>query len=544
MHRQRGIARSVGVLVVLATIAAGCRSGGTTNAVEAPASEEPHRGGTVVIGAGDPLCTDWYGQCGSNHFGIASLQTLPSPLRFVDGSYEVTPLLSGEPLLDAGPPQRVTYRINPQALWSDGTPITSADFKYSWEQGRPTNVRGMADIAEVDDTDPRVAIVTWRQPSATWRDRFRPILPKHLLEGKDRATEMKDGYKFSGGPWLIEEWTRGQQITFVRNPRYWGPPTYLDSVVLRTTPDPGATRAAYKTGQIDAFVGPGAEAGAEDMRTLPDTAYEVKPGLAYSFLAFNTQRPPLDRKAVRQALGYATDRDAIVTQLQYAVLPGARPIQALVSEINRGVFGEPFARYRRDLTKVTELMRADGWTRGPDGVWAQGPQRATVELSIEAGPKFHALVGQIIESQWKEAGFDATVRPVTVASLNGEVLPRGNYQAVFTGAGAAGDPGQCVRLCSKNIPTEATRFVGFNTTRISSPVLDDLWGRVDAELDEARRRELVQQGYSALAEEMPVLPLNAIYDVFVSNNRKVGGPVATSPPYTRLSEWFCRTACG
>lgn len=220
----------------------------------------------------------------------------------------------------------------------------------------------------------------------------------------------------------------------------------------------------------------------------------------------------------------------------------------MASERNRQLYGEPFARYRRDLTKVNDVMRADGWSKAPDGIWALGDQRATIELTIDAALRFHTLFGQIVSSQWKEAGFDVSLRPVSAAAVISDSLPKGNYQATFGGSAQAGgvstDPGQCVRFCSRSIPTEATRFTGGNVTRIANPALDDIWARVDTELDPAKRTDLVRRGQELLAEEVPVLPLAAIIDVYVFNIGKIGGPVAVGPALVRLPEWFCRTTCG
>ncbi len=533
---------AIAAMSVLATACSGT-AGDTTATREPAAPEQPRQGGTIVISIGEPVCADWYGQCGAGNLGVMPLQTLPSPMAFVGGKYAPTPLLIGEPTVDQGPPQRVTYHLDPLAVWSDGTPITSSDFRYTWEQGRPTNVRSMGDIAAVDDTDPRTAVVTWKEPNAAWRERFRPILPRHLLEGKDRNAEMKDGYRFSGGPWMLDHWTRGQELKIVRNPRYWGPPAHLDAVVLRVISDLTAVRQAYKSNQIDMFVQAGAEPGIEEMQSLPDTEFADVPALNYSILAFNTQSPPLDRKAVRHALAYATDRDAIVTQLQGHLRPGVRPIQSLASRAIPDFYSEPFTRYRRDLTKVAELMQADGWSRGTDGVWARADTRARIDLLVDAAPRFHALFSQIVESQWKEAGFEVTIQRAPAATLNVDLLPKGNYQAAFTGAGAS-DPGQCVRFCSKNIPTDTSRFVGANITRITSPVLNDLWGRADTELDTAKRRDLVRMAQEALADELPALPISSIIDVYVFNSSKIGGPVTVGPGVPALHEWFCRTTCG
>ena len=542
MNWHRGVGRSFAAAGLAMTIMVAC-SGSGDDRVTSPqlAGEQPlPQGGTIVIGAGEPVCADWYAPCGAGNNAILVQHTLPAPMRFIDGQHRPTALLAGEPEVDPGPPHRVTYRVNPQAVWSDGTPITAADFRYSWEQGRATNIRSMGDIAAVDDSDPRTAVVTWREPSGDWRDRFQPILPRHLLEGKDRNAEMKDGYRFSGGPWMLDHWTRGQEFKIVRNPRYWGKPAHLDGMVSRVADVPG-NRQAFKTGQMDMIMSPGADASIQEFKGMPDTAFEPIPSSGFSFFVFNTQRPPFDRRPFRQALAYATDRDAIVAQLAGPIFPDARPTQALATAVIPEWYSEPFSRYRLDLTKVAELMRAEGWAKGPDGVWARGDARARVELSVSANVPFQVLLAQIVESQWKEAGFDASTRGIGATALLGDLVPKANYQVLFTGIGYPTDPSQCVRFCSDRIPTEANGFSGGNVSRIASPVLDDIWRQVDRELDRGKRRDLVRRGQEALAEELPAFPLSSIRDVAVYNSTKLGGPVALTPPYAGLSDWFCKT---
>ena len=105
----------------------------------------------------------------------------------------------------------VTYRIRPEAVWSDGEPITSTDFEYTWKQivdGKDIyDTTGYVDIESIDTSDPQVAVVTFSEPFAGWRDLFGGfyfVLPSHLLEGKNRNKVMKDGYAFSAGPWELE----------------------------------------------------------------------------------------------------------------------------------------------------------------------------------------------------------------------------------------------------------------------------------------------------------------------------------------------------
>jgi len=115
-----------------------------------------------------------------------------------------------------GGKQVVTYDLNPKAVWSDGQPITATDFKYTWDQiAHGTDIydtTGYDKIESVDDSKPAQPVVTFKEPYASWKGLFGGglygIFPSHILQGKDRDAAMKDGYDWSGGPWLAK-WTKG-----------------------------------------------------------------------------------------------------------------------------------------------------------------------------------------------------------------------------------------------------------------------------------------------------------------------------------------------
>lgn len=543
-------ARSVVICVLLVLSAAGCAGSGTEDGPEASPTtrvEPITPGGTLVLGASQqPNCADWFAPCGSLSWGhdMMARQTLPRAFDFADYVHRPSPLLAGEPTLEIGPPQKVTFRIDPRAVWSDGQPITSRDFKYTVDQAR---VAGRLTVppSAVDDTDPRTAIVTWSDPASGWRDQFGFILPAHLLEGKDRTAEMRDGYKWSGGPWLIDRWIKDQEIRLVPNPRYWGQKPHLDAVVFKVIPDAAAYLAAQKTGQVDMIFVQGAQPEVLELKGLPDTSFQVEMGLTHEFVTLNTAKPPLDSKAVRQALAYASDREAIVTQLSGPLIAGIKPTQAFMSPANKKWYSEPFARYRRDLAKVNQLMTGDGWSKGGDGVWAKAGVRARVELNTMVGNRRRELTAEILQSQWREAGFDATINNTASATLLSDWHPKGTFQASISGvAPTTTEPSSCSRFCSRFIPTEANRLQGANFSRLSSPALDAAWEPVARELDEAKRVDLVRRASEVVADEVPVIPLAPVLDIVVYNSAKIGGPVGADPSgiFGHLNEWYCRSS--
>jgi peptide/nickel transport system substrate-binding protein len=110
---------------------------------------------------------------------------------------------------------------------------------------------------DVTCPDPKTAVVTYRkgQTFASWHQLFASaagILPSHILKGKDRTKEMKDGYSWSGGPW-VAKWNKGTDIVLTPNKNFWGPKPHLDKVVFKFQTNTAAEFQAFKSGQVEAI---------------------------------------------------------------------------------------------------------------------------------------------------------------------------------------------------------------------------------------------------------------------------------------------------
>lgn len=561
--RDRSIlARLFALLLALSLVAAACggddddddASGGTDTPSEV-AEGEPEQGGTLVLGAEqEPECADWISSCAGASWGIWTMgaYTMPRVHDFDQESGEQvpSPLMAGEPELedDEDGGMTVTYEIAEEAVWSDGEPITSSDFRYTWDQIKNGDdiydKTGYELIEEIDDSDPKVAVATFSEDFAGWKDLFGGfygIYPSHILEGQDRNAAMKDGYDWSGGPWIIDSWTKGQEVRLVPNENYWAGVPHLDAVVFRFIPETSAEVEAIKSGQVSAIY-PQAQLELEELRNLPDFEFSVIDSLNYEALWFNTSKPPLDSKAVRQALAYATDRQAIVEALFAPVNPEIEPIHSFMTPANSFWYTTPFDRYDLDLDKVAELMEGDGWAKGSDGIWAKGGQKASLEINSTAGNARRERTAEILQQQWQEAGFELTINFTEAGTLFGDWGPNGVFMVgLWAQVPPSTDPGICSVFCSKNIPTtEAPN--GQNWTRLASDAIDEPWLQVDTELDEDARLDLVEQGHAALAEEVPGLPVDPFPDIFVYNKAKLRGPLGHNVvygPFHNMHEWWC-----
>ncbi|MEA3020229.1 MAG: peptide/nickel transport system substrate-binding protein, partial [Actinomycetota bacterium] len=380
MRDRRVLARLTILFVALSLVAAACgggKSSSSSGSTTTSSQGKAVKGGTLVLGAEqEPDCADWIASCAGSSWGIWMFGAFTMPRVFgfdqASGVPKITPLVTSEPkLVDTNPGgMTVTYEISPKAVWSDGQPITSTDFKYTWTQiATGTEIydkTGYEKITKIDDSNPKVAVVTFGEDYGGWHDLFGGfygVYPSHLLAGKDRHAEMKDGYKWSGGPWMLDHWTKGQELKLVPNPKYWGAVPNLDAAVFKFVPQTSAEVEAYKSGQVAAIY-PQAQLELEPLRTAPDTEFSVIDSLDYEALWFNVDKPPLNSLKVRQALAYATDRQAIVDALFKPVNPDIQPIQAFVTPANPKWYSDPFKIYTHDLKKVDELMTGDGWAKG------------------------------------------------------------------------------------------------------------------------------------------------------------------------------------
>ena len=225
---------------------------------------------------------------------------------------------------------------------------------------------------------------------AGWHSLFASgvgILPSHLLKGKDRDKEMKDGYTWSGGPWFAK-WNKDDSIVLTPNPKYWGPKPHLDKVVFKFETDTAAEFQAFTSGQVDAiYPQPQIDVVDAIKAGLPDanTQYQSETASVEASLASTSSKFPFNSKAVRQAIGYSIDRDAIAKKLfgELGVDKASNSLNPFViadySDPKRG------RGYKLDLDKVNSLMTGDGWTKGSDGIWAKNGKTASFTIVDDRG---------------------------------------------------------------------------------------------------------------------------------------------------------------
>lgn len=213
---------------------------------------------TVAIGV-DPLQGGLNPHLVANNSQLVSdIADLVLPSPFHRGQMDTDILEAAEEVeAPEGVAQRVRYTIASPAQWSDGTPLTGADFTYLWQSMISTpgtnSPAGYHAISAINTTaGGRVITVDFSERVRDWRLLFQHLLPSHLLQDDDFPNALSSDIPASAGVFQVDSVDRGRGvITLNRNDRFWGEnPALVDVIELHFIRSTGQAVNMLRSGQI------------------------------------------------------------------------------------------------------------------------------------------------------------------------------------------------------------------------------------------------------------------------------------------------------
>jgi peptide/nickel transport system substrate-binding protein len=173
---------------------------------------------------------------------------LPSMYRMDENGSPVRnpDYLESAEVVDTEPKQVVVYKLNQQAVWSDGREIGAADFAAQWRalSGKDSAYwtarnAGYDRIEKIERGANDLEVkVTFSRPYADWKALFSPLYPKDVMGTPDAFNDgARRSLKVTAGPFTVKKVdTKADQVVLTGNPRWWGAPAKLDKIVLRAVP--------------------------------------------------------------------------------------------------------------------------------------------------------------------------------------------------------------------------------------------------------------------------------------------------------------------
>ncbi len=505
--------RSIVAVLVAAVVAA-------APAASTP-SQTPRVGGTVVYVAGnEPPCLNVLITACSVIAGWSVPElVLKGAFSFAPGN-TLRPQLVSNVDYTTQPPFTLIYHIRPEAHWSDGVQISAQDFVFTHQSLRKYLPRDSSDphltqVRGVRALDPKTVRVVLRARFAGWRTLFSAVLPRHALAGEDLTTVWTDridnpktGQSIGSGPFLVERWERGKQLTLVRNARYWGPhPAYLDRLVLRSF----RPAEDLRKGEIGILWSGGRQ---EDFPRVPGYRRGFWRGVTFQHVEIRIGQgghPALKSKLVRRALAYGIDRVGVVRALFGEIAPKWRPLDSNVFLIQSPFYRPNWSIYRYDPDKARRLLEQAGCRLGADAIYDCAEKRLSLRFFTTAGNVTRELTLQLVQEQLRRAGIE--VRPNYAPSdvLFGQILPSGEWDLALFGYAYGPDPTGRDDIFGCGGSSNLTGYCDTLVTR-------DL-DQADRILDEDQRARVLNRADREMAKDVPVIPLlQSLGAVYVRSN--------------------------
>lgn len=413
-----------------------------------------------------------------------------------------------------------TFKLKEGLKWSDGSPLTAADFEYSWKRelkqetastaawqlyyiknGEAYN-NGQCEADEVgvkaiDDTTLEVVLnnPTPYFVNLTAANNFAPV-KKEAVEGAEVWTKSAETY-VCNGPFMMGEIKPQEGYTLVKNPNYvFADTVALDGVEMIFIEQAEAALSAYNAGDVDAMSGGSIETqamtqydGSEELHS-----YDL---IGTSYYDFNCEKEYMT-KEVRKALSMAITRDTIN---QVAVPSKPKSAYAFVP------YGIPYADETDDFrTKVgnnlvTEDVEAAKQLLADAG-YPNGEGLPTLQLII-TNTKENKDKAQILQALWKE-NLGVNVEIVTFESkVYWDEHAAGNFDIAFDGwTGDYPDPNTNLSIFNKSRMEKECRWRSEEALRYN-----DLLEEAATLADNNKRMELFVEMEQILMDEMPVMPV-------------------------------------
>lgn len=539
---MRGI-RVAAALFALLFVAVACGKEGGPAASTVPSGGGG--GGPLVLAAEQfPDCLDPIDTCANaswEDWGVTE-HILPKAMTITpEGTFAATPLITEAPTLENGDlvksPFSVKFKIDPKAVWDDGTPITSKDFEFTWQAHIKTKgslfTTGYDKITSVDTTDPHTAVVHYKQVYADWPDNFGGntdfiLKAAAFPKGPNVAGTMQTTIPFAAGPYKLQTFNKNE-IVLVANDKWWGPKPNFSPVTIVPREDTNTEVTSLLSGEVAAIY---PQPSVELPRRLKSNAkvkFRVGGGTSYEGLWLNLEKAPLNDLKVREALFWATDRQAVIDTIIKPVDPTAKPLNCAgwVPNVGKWCDDTQFADFDRyDAAKAKSILEADGWKLGADGIYAKAGQRLSLLFSTTTGNKGREDTQALLKEKWKAAGIEMVVKNYASPSpIFTDVLPKGNFSVSEYAQVASPDPGVTSLYACDQIPTAANTYSGQNFDRWCNTEATSLSKQSDLQLDESKRLPLIHQLGAIVRKDLVWFPLYQKTLITAWRTDKIGGPV-------------------
>ncbi|GIO09505.1 peptide ABC transporter substrate-binding protein [Brevibacillus reuszeri] len=415
-----------------------------------------------------------------------------------------------------------TFKIRSGVTFHDGTPLTSASFKATYERAIAPETASpgagplLSVIEKISAPDDKTLILQLKEPSAPL---LSYLIQPNVTQPLSMASIEKYGKEYGRnpvgvGPWKFESWKTGESITLVRNEAFkWaepfakvqGPPM-PDKLVIKFIKDAQTTIAALESGSIDI-----ASISAKEAKEYRNNGkFEVLEAtkLGVNFIQMNLENEILQDLRVRQALNMALNKKAIILADQQGEGESAfGPLPRKMFGYDPAVetYGYPF-----NVEEAKKLLEDAGWKTGAGGIREKDGKPLSLQLLT-------AMTSQgipLIQSMLKDIGVEIKVQNAELGSVL-DLSAKGQFDLNVLGYTDL-DPDILYLFM------HSSQIGGLNHSHIQNPQLDALLEKSRTVVDPVQRQQIFTEIQKIAVEQAYWIPYSE-EKTFLAVNKRVHG---------------------
>ena len=417
-------------------------------------------------------------------------------------------------------PTRYVATIRRNVRFHDGRPLTARDVAYTFNSmlapdfisPRKGAYRLLASVRAVDDYTVEFLL---KEPFGSFPiNLVMGIVP----EGSPASLAQQP---VGTGPYKFVSYASDDRTVLAPHTDYWDGAPANGGLVLKVVPDETMRGLELRKGSVDMVVN---DLAPDVIHTLLEegrVAIKTATGVDYAYIGFNLRDPLLQDRRVRQAIGFAIDREAIVQYLRRGM---AQIASGVIPPLSWAFEDETF-KFTHDPARARQLLDEAGY-RDPDGPGGQPRLRLTLKTSTS---EVYRVQAAVIQRDLADVGIELELRSMEFATLSADIA-RGNVQMYTLQWVGVTDPDMLRRVFhSAQIPP-----TGFNRGHYINPELDALLERATRSTDDAERKALYSQAQRIVAEDAPYIGLWYKTNVVVYQPSLEGVTLSPIADYTFL----------
>jgi peptide/nickel transport system substrate-binding protein len=435
----------------------------------------------------------------------------------------------------------LTFKLKPNLQWSDGQPLTAADYKFTWDKMLDPQVdypyrSNLRYFESLSAPDERTLVFKLKEvfcPAIAYTT-FEPI-PRHVFQNLDlNDNPFNQRPTVGSGPWLLQEWVKDSHAIFTANDKFYLGRPNLDRWIYRVVKDTTVSYSMLKTGEVDQSDIQAIDW--EEAKRLPNVQpisyYPVNAG--WVFIGYNLRNEMLKDVRVRQALAHAMDRKKFIDAIR---IGHAKPINSIFASAS-WAHSDDVPKYEYDVAKAKQLLDAAGWrapSNDPNGTRVKDGKPMRMRIFYNAGNKDREQLATIAQQYAKAVGVGLEVISEEWNAYLNRVTKTMDMEMYVLGWSSGLDP-----QSSQNIWVTGG---GQNSSSFSNPVVDDLFPKAATVpgCSQADRKRIYAEIQKQIAGDPPYIFMWESESLSGLNSRLVPNPQAKLGYAYRPWEWYSKT---